>query len=144
MRRWLRPILPIAAIALWLQLLAPVMACQAVANAAADPLSFAELCGAQHLDRLAPFDRNTGPPSSDPASSSDHACCAFCAVSHSGALPVDPMRDGVAVLWLGGAQQQWLSSPPRWSRGEHGSANRARAPPPRAGLSAVAAICGDA
>jgi len=129
MRRWLRPILPVAAIALWLQLLAPVMACQAVANAAADPISFAELCGAQHFSRLAPFDRDTGQPSSNPASSSDHACCAFCAASHSGALPVDPAREGAAVLRLGSAQQQLLSTQPRWSRGEHGSANRARAPP---------------
>ena len=129
MRRWLRPILPVAAIALWLQLLAPVMACQAVANAAADPISFAELCGAQHFSQLAPFDRDAGPSSSDPASSSDHACCAFCAASHSGALPVDPAREGAAVLRFGSAQQQLLSTQPRWSRGEQGSANRARAPP---------------
>ena len=128
MRRWLRPILPVAAIALWLQLLAPVMACQAVANAAADPISFAELCGAQHFSQLAPFDRDAGPSSSDPASSSDHACCAFCAASHSGALPVDPSREAVVMLWHG-TQQQLLSMQARSSRGEGRSANLARAPP---------------
>jgi hypothetical protein len=130
MRRWLRPILPVAAIALWLQVLAPVMACQAVASIAADPLTFAELCRASHAgDRPAAVERAPGPLSSDPASSSDHACCAFCAASHGGALPVDPARDGVVMLWQSGIKQQWLSAQPSSSRGDDRSANRARAPP---------------
>lgn len=126
MRRWLRPILPVAAIALWLQVLAPVMAWRTLADSAA-PLISLEFCRGQHeagSTGMAPSHRGTGPDRT-----ADHACCVFCAVAQGGAMaPVAAPGDFV-VLARAWQRVAFRPGDRLLSAERTAAANQARAPP---------------
>jgi hypothetical protein len=121
MRRRLASCLPIAALALLVQLLAPIGAFRVVAQAASDPLAMAVVCTG-----IAAGDSGRELPS---APRSDGQCCAVCAASLGGSpvpdaqpLPVDePRQQFQQLTW-----RPAIAGPPA---DRIGSNTQARAPP---------------
>jgi hypothetical protein len=98
MRRRLERFLPIVMLAMLVQIFAPVAACLAFSNAAADPLAGA-ICS--HVaDASASQDGQTDPQQGQAN------CCALCGTAHSATPTADPQgsvvaveRDVNAVVW---------------------------------------------
>ena len=122
MRRRLEIFIPIVLLSIMVQLLAPIGAFRAVAYAVSDPLHMAAIC--------------SGMASSQDASQTSTAtpqhganCCAFCCVSHGGAIAVDPPPLIFVVLQRQYQRIAWLEAahhvPPAPAR----SNVQARAPP---------------
>ena len=122
MRRRLEIFIPIVVLSMMVQLLAPIGAFRAVAQAVSDPLYMATICSGvassqdvlQTTSAKAPHGAN---------------CCGFCSVSHGDAVAVDlpPLifvvlqRQYQSIAWLESADQL----PPARAR----SNAQARAPP---------------
>jgi alkylhydroperoxidase family enzyme len=122
MRRRLARYLPIVALALLVQLLAPIGAFRVVAQAASDPLAMAARCSGMPAAETAP-----AMPAGVPAA--DGNCCAVCAMG-LGSPPVPgttpqaldlPRRQFQRVVW-----QKAITEPPV---ARVGSNAQARAPP---------------
>uniref|UniRef100_Q07NK4 DUF2946 domain-containing protein n=1 Tax=Rhodopseudomonas palustris (strain BisA53) TaxID=316055 RepID=Q07NK4_RHOP5 len=115
-----RLLLVVAAISLSCQLLAPVGAFRAVAQASSDPLAFATVCTGQH-DGAAP---------QTPSGDSDRKCCGFCAAAQSGTAALDPPTIAYAVLQQRYQRVAWLPGKQLVVPQRIGSNAQARAPPP--------------
>lgn len=83
MRRRLKRLIPVFALALLVQLLSPIGAIRFVASAAADPLAAVRLCAAMGADQAG---------ANVPGVPHDGGCCAICAVGWGGA----PTPTGIA------------------------------------------------
>ncbi len=120
MRRRLGRYLPLVAMALLVQLMAPIGAFRAVAQAIADPLSMAAICSGLH---------GSDEPSAPAGSTEpDSKCCGFCAAAESGGALNPPTPAFVAlqrvyqrVVWL-----QPIAAPTPLGAGSNA---QARAPP---------------
>jgi hypothetical protein len=89
MRRRLGKYLPIVMLAMLVQIFAPVAACLAFSNAAADPLAGA-ICS-HATDASASQDGQTDPHQAQAS------CCALCGAAHSATPTVDPQDSAVAI-----------------------------------------------
>lgn len=121
MRRWLGQLLPVVVIALLVQVLAPVGAFRAMAQAVSDPLGHSAICSGLHdpADPAAPAGATTR----------DSQCCAFCAGAHSAAAALDPPVPTFVVLQRRYQRVAWLQrgdAPAPWRIGSNA---QARAPP---------------
>jgi hypothetical protein len=119
MRHWLERLLPVVAIALLVQVLAPVGAFRAVAQAAVDPLAFATVCTGQHDAGAQDL----------PAGDADHNCCGFCAAAHGGSAALDPPTIAFSVLPRRYQRVVWPHRRQFVAPQRIGSNSQARAPP---------------
>ncbi len=123
MRRRLEIFIPIVLLAILVQLIAPVVAFRAVANAFADPLSMASLCSemasAQEGLQTAPGKASHDCPH----------CCAFCAAGHGGVIALDPPPLIFVVLQRRYRLVSWLQAADTMPIVRIGSNAQARAPP---------------
>jgi hypothetical protein len=120
MRGRLQRFLPVVLIALAMQIIAPVVACWAVAIAVSDPLqSAAAICH----DGAGPGQRDQG----DGGSAHD-GLCAACA-THSAAAAGTPEPTNVAVLHRHAETLTWLRTTAQFQTSRAGSNAQARAPP---------------
>ena len=122
MRRRLEVFIPIVLLSIMVQLLAPIGAFRAVAQAVSDPLSMATIC--------------SGMASSEDASQTTTAkaphganCCGFCSVGHGGAMAVDPPPLIFFVLQRQFQLIAWLEAADHVPPTRAGSHAQARAPP---------------
>jgi hypothetical protein len=122
MRRGLKRFLPIVAIALLVQLLAPIGAFRVVAQMASDPLAIAGLCsgmvGAEH-DQTVP----AGAPHAD------GNCCAVCAAGLGSPPVAAPAPDLFVTLQRQYQRVVWLDAIGPAVGSRPGSNAQARAPP---------------
>jgi DUF2946 family protein len=120
MRRRLEFFIPIVLFALLVQVMAPIGAFCAVAQAVSDPL--ASLCSG-----MTAADGQSMPAHAP----SDHAgCCAFCAAGHSGSAAIDPPMPVFVNLQRQYHRVVWLEAIEIISTAQVGSNAQARAPPP--------------
>ncbi|WP_315703477.1 MULTISPECIES: DUF2946 family protein [unclassified Bradyrhizobium] len=120
MRRYAERLLPVALLALLLQLLAPVGASWMAAAAAADPLVGVEIC---HSD--------AGPVAPGQGSDRD-ACgisCLLCCVLHAGSAIDMPGTAAVAAPWRQTIPVLWHDADLGLVLGKPGSGAQARGPP---------------
>jgi hypothetical protein len=123
MRRRLEVFIPIVLMAILVQLLAPISAFRAVANAVSDPLYMASICSG-----MVSFPDDA--PATPAKTQHDQAnCCAFCAASYGGVVVLDPPP----VLFITLQRQyqliSWLESAEPMRAVRAGSNAQARAPP---------------
>ena len=120
MRRRLKNFLPIALIALVVQIFAPIGACWAASIAAPDPLAAAVICHGN----AAPGGQN------DQTGHRTHeGCCSVCSVLQTGA-PVDVPQTAEAIGIIGQtARVVWVEFTPERFGSRAGSHAQARAPP---------------
>lgn len=126
MRRRFGRYLPMVAMALLVQLLAPIGAFRAVALAVSDPLAMAERCAG-----VVRADADAGMPAGD----SQHGGGACCAVCGAGLATQPALASAAAsvVAWPPKMQRVvWLRGQPDPSSGRAGAHAQARAPPPSA------------
>src|SRR3954451_25286880 len=102
MRRRLEYYIPIVLFALLVQLVAPIGAFRAVAQAVSDPLAMAPICTG-----MTSGDGQTM-PSHGPASQAD--CCGFCAAGHSGVAVIDSPAPVFVVLQRLYQRVVWLEA----------------------------------
>jgi hypothetical protein len=97
MRRRLEAFIPIVLLAVMVQLIAPIAAFRAVADAISDPLYMAAICSGMGSSE----DAQTAPANSQ----HDRAnCCAFCSASYGGAVALDrPFPDLANTRTMGAA-----------------------------------------
>jgi hypothetical protein len=122
MRRRLEIFVPIVLLSILVQLMAPIAAFRAVANAVSDPLYMASLCSeasAQDASHGAP-----GKAQHDGAN-----CCAVCAAGHGGAIAVDPPPLVFVTLQRQYQLVSWLEAKEPVPVLRAGSNAQARAPP---------------
>jgi len=119
MRHWLGRLLPVVAIALLVQVLAPIGAFRAVAHAASDPLAFAMVCSGEH----------EGAAQDLPSGDADHNCCGFCAAAQGGTAALNPPAIAYAVLQRSYRRVVWLHKKQLVAPQRIGSNSQARAPP---------------
>ena len=120
MRRRLEAYVPIVMLALLVQLLAPIGAFRAVAQAASDPLYMAVICSGMSSDHA-----DTG--SQQPAA--QHDCCTFCAGLQGGSAPIDPPPQAFVTLQREYQKVTWLAAVDPATLVQLGSHAQARAPP---------------
>jgi Protein of unknown function (DUF2946) len=121
-RRRLQPWLPIALLALLLQLAAPIGAAWFAAAAFADPLRGNEIC---HSDP----DAVPGPPSQ---TGDQHACgidCLICCTLHAGGALDAPRAPVLIVPRFAISRIAWFGTALILAHAHAGSNTRARAPP---------------
>jgi len=123
MRRRLEIFIPIVLLSVLVQLMAPISAFRAVANAVSDPLHMASICSgmasAQDVSQKAPA-----------KSQHDGAnCCAFCGVGHGGAVAVDSPPLAFVTLQRQYQLVSWLEAVHPMPAARVGSNAQARAPP---------------
>jgi len=123
MRRWLQKFLPIALIALSVQVLVPIAACWAAAGAASDPLQSDEIC---HSLSGAPDQGNQG--GTDPRRHDD--ACIICCAAQAAASVDTPQQTAFTVPYRQTAQVVWRVAAQDLSPSRIGSNTQARAPPP--------------
>jgi hypothetical protein len=119
MRRRLEFFIPIVLFAVLVQLMAPIGAFCAVANAVSDPL--ASICSG-----MTTADGQTM-PSHAPNAHAD--CCAFCAAAHSGSAAIDPPMPVFVNLQRQYQRVVWLEAIDVMPTARVGSNAQARAPP---------------
>jgi hypothetical protein len=119
MRQWLGRLLPVVATALLVQVLAPVGAFRAFAQAVSDPLAVALVCTGQH-DGAAP---------EAPSGEGDRKCCGCCVAAQSGTAALDPPPIAFALLQRRYQRVAWLHSEQFVAPRRIGSNSQARAPP---------------
>jgi hypothetical protein len=121
MRRRLEVFIPIVLLAVLVQLIAPIGAFRAVAQAVSDPLAMASICSGM----------NAGEGQTMPSHAPDaHAdCCAFCATGHGGAAVIDPPAPVFVTLQRQYQRVVWLESTDAAPTVRGGSNAQARAPP---------------
>ena len=119
MPRYLR-FLPIAFVALVLQIVAPVAACWAVGLAVSGPLQSAGIC----------HDSATTGQSDQSGDRRAHdGFCAICCVTHAGALADAPKPFAVTILASEPYRVIWPDAAPSQLASRGGSNTQARAPP---------------
>jgi len=120
MRRRLEFFIPIVLFAVLVQLMAPIGAFRAVAQAVSDPFAMASICSGMNSSE------GQGAPSHAPV----HAdCCAFCATAHGGIAVIDPPVPVFVTLQRQYQRVVWLQSTDAVSAVRIGSNAQARAPP---------------
>jgi hypothetical protein len=121
MRARLKTFLPIALLALAVQIFAPIGACWAASIAASDPLAAAVIC---HGNGASPNGQ------SDPTGHRAHdGCCSVCSVLQTGA-PIDvPQIAAAATFHPQAARVVWTEFTPLRFASRAGSHAQARAPP---------------
>jgi hypothetical protein len=122
MRRRLEAFIPIVALVVLVQLIAPIAAFRVVAYATTDPLYLASLCSGMTSVSETPAD-----PAKTQHQHGD--CCAFCAGSHGGAVAVDPPPPIFVSLQRSYQQISWLEAAEAMAVFRVGSNSQARAPP---------------
>jgi hypothetical protein len=125
MRRRLENFIPIVLFAVLVQLIAPIGAFRAVAQAVSDPLGMASICS-----QLTTAEAQTT-PSTIPSHGHDaHAgCCAFCGAGQCGAVAIDPPMPVFVTLQRQYQRVVWLEAITVTSPVRVGSNAQARAPP---------------
>lgn len=128
MRRRLEAIIPIVLFAIVMQLMAPIAAFRAVANAVSDPLYMATICSGMASMQGASV-QDASPM--DPATTQQHGakCCAYCGIGHGGTLAVDPPPLVFVTLQRQFQLVSWLEAEDPEPRLRAGSNAQARAPP---------------
>ena len=123
MRRRLELLIPIVLLAILVQLMAPIAAFRAFADAANDPLYMASICSGMGA---AADDGQTAPanPQHDRGD-----CCAFCAGSHGGATALAPPPLIFVTLQRQYQRLAWLQAADPMPTVRVGSNAQARAPP---------------
>jgi hypothetical protein len=121
MRRRLEFFIPIVLFAVLVQLMAPIGAFRAVAQAVSDPLAMASICSGMTDSE------GQATPSHAPAAHAD--CCAFCAAGHGGAALIDPPIPVFVHLQRLYQRVVWLQSTDAAPAVRIGSNAQARAPP---------------
>jgi hypothetical protein len=119
MRRRLRRVIPIFAVALLVQLLAPIGAFRFVATAIADPAAVAPRCAAMAAQQDNP---------SDSLPSQDGSCCAICAVG-LGSAPVPAAQPQDFVVARPYQTVVWNPADQPALRGHRAIHAQARGPP---------------
>jgi hypothetical protein len=120
-RRRLQPWLPIALLALLMQIAAPIGASWLAAAALADPLRGTEICHS---------DPDAAPAPANPTG--DHACgidCLICCVLHAGGALDAPRSPALVIPHLAIGRITWLGAALILARAQAGSNAQARAPP---------------
>jgi len=123
MRRRLELLIPIVLLAILVQLMAPIAAFRAFADAASDPLYMASICSgmgaaaddAQIVPAKTQHDRGD--------------CCAFCAGSHGGGTALQPPPLVFVTLRRLYQRVAWLEAAEAVPNARIGSNTQARAPP---------------
>ena len=122
MRRRLELLIPIVLLAILVQLLAPIAAFRAFANAANDPLYMASICSDMGGSAAA----QTAPANSQHERGD---CCAFCAAGHGGATALQPPPLIFVSLQRLYQRVSWLEAADPMPAARVGSNAQARAPP---------------
>ena len=122
MRRRLEVIIPIVLLSILVQLIAPVAAFRAVAEAVSDPLYMASICSGMTSSPDA-----QSAPAKAPAAQND--CCAFCAAGHGGSVAIDPPALIFVSLQRLYQRVSWLEATDPMPTVRVGSNTQARAPP---------------
>ena len=123
-RRRLEVLIPIVLVAILVQIVAPIAAFRAVADATSDPLAMAAIC-ADMASMASAQDDQKSPANTRHA----HQCCAFCGAGHGGAVPVNPPQPVFVTLERQYQRISWLEAADRIPAIRAGSNARARAPP---------------
>ncbi|ABD87974.1 conserved hypothetical protein [Rhodopseudomonas palustris BisB18] len=113
--------LPLVAMALLVQLIAPIGAVRAVAQAISDPLSLSAICSGLHDS-----DQPSAP--AGPAEP-DSKCCGFCAAAQAGGAALNPPAPSFVALQRQYQRVLWLQATPAPTPLRAGSNAQARAPP---------------
>ena len=121
MRRRLELVIPIVLFAIMVQLLAPIGAFRAVAQAVSDPIAMASICSG-----MTATDGQTTP---SPASEHHAKCCAFCSAGHSTPAVIDPPAPVFVHLQRQYQRVVWLQAIDVIAAVRAGSNAQARAPP---------------
>jgi DUF2946 family protein len=121
MRRRLELFVPIVLFAVLVQLIAPIGAFRAVAQAVSDPLGMASICSDMTIAEGQTM------PSHPPAAHAD--CCAFCAAGHSASAAIDPPQPVFVNLQRQYQRVVWLEAIEIIRAVRVGSNAKARAPP---------------
>jgi hypothetical protein len=124
MRRRLEAFFPIVLVAILVQLLAPIAAFRAVADATNDPLYMASIC--TEMASMASSSDGQGTPAGTQQS---HQCCAFCGAGHGGAVAIDPPQLVFVTLQRQYQLISWLEAADRMPIIRGSSNAQARAPP---------------
>lgn len=119
MRRCLKRMIPVFAVALLVQLLSPIGAIRFVASAIADPLAAVQLCSAMGGDQDGGA---TGLPH-------DGGCCAICAVGLGGAPTPAATPEAFVSLDRSNYQISWPHREAAPPAQRLGASAQARAPP---------------
>ena len=112
--------LPIALIALAVQILAPIAACWAAATVVSDPLQSAEICHSV---------ANSTSGQTDQGGTAHDGACAVCCVAQANASVDAPQQAALAVLYRQTARVVWTIVALHLSSSRAGSNTQARAPP---------------
>jgi hypothetical protein len=121
MRRRLENFIPIVLFAVLVQLIAPIGAFRAVAQAVSDPLGMASICS-----EMTTAEAQTMPTRGHDA----HAgCCAFCGAGQCGAVAIDSPTPVFVTLQRQYQRVVWLEAVTVTSPVRVGSNTQARAPP---------------
>jgi hypothetical protein len=123
-RRRLEVLIPIVLVAILVQIVAPIAAFRAVADATSDPLAMAAICTDMASMASSRDDQKT--PAETPHA---HQCCAFCGAGHGGAVPIDPPQPVFATLHRQYQRISWLQATDPIPAIRAGSNAQARAPP---------------
>jgi len=123
-RRRLEVLIPIVLVAILVQIVAPIAAFRAVADATSDPLAMAAICTDMASMASIPDDQKS-PANAQHA----HQCCAFCGAGHGGAVPLNPPQPAFVTLQRQYQRISWLEAADRMPAIRTGSNARARAPP---------------
>ena len=123
MRRRLELLIPIVLLAILVQLMAPIAAFRALADAASDPLYMASICSGMGA---AADDAQTAPAKTQHDRGD---CCAFCAGSHGGATALAPPPLIFVTLQRQYQRLAWLQAADPMPTVRVGSNAQARAPP---------------
>ncbi len=120
MRARLQRFLPIVLLALAMQVLAPIAACLAAGQAAADPLSAGVIC--HSTGELGGLNDQTGTPA--------HAgACALCCLAQANASLDSPPQAALAIPFRHAERVMWHAADLSAVPVHTGSNARARAPP---------------
>jgi hypothetical protein len=122
MRRRLEIFIPIVLFSVLVQLIAPISAFRAVANAVSDPLYMASICSGMSSQDAS----HTAPAKTQHDGAN---CCAFCGVGHGGAVAVDPPPLAFVTLQRQYQLVSWLEAADPMPAVRIGSNAQARAPP---------------
>jgi hypothetical protein len=123
MRRRLEIFIPIVLFSVLVQLIAPIAAFRAVANAVSDPLHMASICSGMASSQDA---SQTAPARTQHDGAN---CCAFCRIGHGGAVAVDPPALAFVTLQRQYQLVSWLEVADPMPAVRVGSNAQARAPP---------------
>src|SRR5690242_1025849 len=124
MRRRLEVLIPIVLVSILVQIVAPIAAFRAVADATSDPLAIAAIC-----TDIASVASAQGGEKSPANTHHAHQCCAFCGAGHGGAVPINPPQPVFVALQRQYQRLSWLEAGDHVPANRAGSNAQARAPP---------------